>query len=203
MNVSLLLVGLFLVSCNSSDEIEQNSINSDENSGFSFSMNIENTGVKELDEMIQNNFESLKNDFTKDQESGEMSVKTLSKYLDKNISSILFEIECFGSEMPHPNTTFKSYNFDLTERKTRGFSDFFTLNSAADSSSFVQLLFDNSDVTSDIVLAHNNDLINNAVLSFKQDDVVFSYGHYTFAAFSEGTFHITISKENLKKFIKK
>jgi hypothetical protein len=203
INFSFLLVGFFLASCNSSEKTEQKTQNSEENPGYTYSINIEKTEVKELDEIIQNYFESLKNDFAQNQKSGEITVQTLSNYRDKNISSVLFEIESFGSDMPHPNTTFKSYNFHLTDRKSMVFSDFFTLNSAADSSNFVQLLFDNSDVTADIVLVDNNDLINNSVLSFTKDKVVFSYGHNTFASWSDGIFHITISREKLKKYTKK
>lgn len=203
INFSFFLAGLLLVSCSANETTNENTQSLEENKDISFSINIEKTDIKELDEIIRSDFESLKDDFQKDQKSGEFTVETLSNFRDKNMVSVLFGIVVWGSEMPHPNTYFKSYNFNLTDRKLTGFSDFFTLNSAIDSANFVQLLFDNSEITADIVMFDNNNLINNAELSFTQGEVVFSYGDYTFASWSDGTFQVKMSKDKLTKFIKK
>lgn len=202
INFSILVVGLCLASCNSSEEIDQQPEKSGENNGYAISMNIEQTDIEELDKIIQNDFATLKADFEKDQKSGDLTVQTLSTFSDKNISSILFEIESFGSEMPHPNTYFKSFNFNLNTNKLISFSDFFILKNPTDSSNFVDVLLENSTISKDDIISGNtNDLIKNSVFSIKQDSIIFSYGHNSISAWSNGVSSISVNKNKLTKYI--
>jgi len=196
INFSILVVGLCLASCNSYKKIDQQP----EKSGFVTTMNIEQTHIEELDGIIQNDFQMIKSALEGDQ-PGFFTVQTLSNYSDENISSVLFEKENFNSYMDHPNTYFCSYNYDLTKKKLIGFSDFFILNTAADSSEFVDILLENSTIKEDdIITGNRNDLINNSVFSIKQDSMIFSYGHYSISAWSVGIAKISVNKNKLTKY---
>lgn len=202
VNFSILIAVLCFASCNSSKEDNEQPKNQTENKNFEYSLDYEKTNIKELDEIIKNDFQFLVDDFEKGQKSGELKIQTLSNFKDKNISSVLFEIESFGSEMPHPNTHFKSYNFNLNTNKLLNFSDFFILSNSTDSSNFVDILLKNSTILKDDIISGNtNDLIKNSVFSIKQDSIIFSYGHNSISAWSNGVSSISVNKNKLTKYI--
>lgn len=190
-----------LMSCNeneSKDEIIDEEITNSEtlesNSEIEFIIDIPKSDIEVLDKIINDEISIIKKEFEELQESGILKIKTVSEYKDNNIISYLLEIERDGSEMPHDNIEYKSYNFDLEKNDLITLGEYFHLKNEEDSLLLIKRIRENSNIDDDMLLTGEKSLLKNAIFNIKENSVFINYGHNTIASYSDGTINVEIKK---------
>jgi hypothetical protein len=190
-----------LMSCNTNEtkeEITGKEITSSDTleseSEVEFSIDIPKSNIELLDKIINDEISIIKEEFEKTQESGILKVKTVSEYKDNNIISYLLEIDRNGSEMPHSNIEYKSYNFDYEKNDLITFGEYFHLKNEADSLLLIKRIRENSNINDDMLLTGEKSLLENAVFNIKENSVIINYGHYTIASYDAGTINVELKK---------
>jgi len=197
--IPLLIVALMSCKANETkDEIIGEEITNSETleskSETEFSLDVPKSGIEVLDKIINDEISIIKKEFEETQESGILKIKTVSEYKDNNIISYLLEIERNGSEMPHANIEYKSYNFDTEKNDLITFGEYFHLKNEEDSLLLIKRIRENSNIDDDMLLIGEKSLLEKAVFNIKENSVVINYGHYTIASYDAGTINVELKK---------
>jgi len=195
-----------MISCNQTKEnvVEEETKDTSvtDESLFKYSVDIPKSEIKKLDDIINNEISKFKKGFEESQDSGEVSFKTIEKYKDDKIISYLLQIDQWGSNMPHPNLSFISFNYSIESNKLISFNDYFRLDNKSDSLYLIQQIKDNLDIDVDALLLGDESLLKYPAFNIQENSVQFNYGDYGITSYNDGCQTVKIDKKKLTKVIR-